>query len=360
MSAPAAAAPAPQEVRRIGCLMLNGVGDILCASPALEALRDRYPTAHLTVMVRPHLRGLVEANPAVDEVLAFGSGSLGRRLAFLRELRRRRFDLWVDLHTPTFNTVTGNTRHFVRNAFLMRWSGARFRRAYASRPLAGHLTHPLPCPDDAQLSALNVVDLTLALAWPRTDREYRKRLGITPGDRRWALEALPEGPRRIGLYFGSRQPAKLWPAASMVRLTRMILERLPDVALLLIGDATDAARAESLVAALDPAQRARVRDFTGRATFGQTASLIERCAAVVSSDSGPMHMVDAMDVPMVALFSSHNYPAVWRPVNGRSTVIFHEIECGPCMLAECPIGNRCMANITPEEVFAALVQRLGG
>ena len=102
-----------------------------------------------------------------------------------------------------------------------------------------------------------------------------------------------------------------------------------------------------------------MHDFTGRASLGRTAALLSRCDAMVSSDSGPMHIADAMDVPIVALFSTHNYPTIWRPVNGKSVVIYHEIDCGPCWLAACPVGNRCMRNITPQEVFEALAQRLG-
>jgi heptosyltransferase-2 len=328
-------------------------------TPALEALKERYPGARLAMMIRPHLRELVDRNPAVDEVIAFGQGSIGRRLAFLREVRRRRFDLWVDLHTPTFNTVTSNRRNFARNALLMRLSGARFRRGYAVPELARHLTHPLPVPAQARLRVENVVALTLALAWPRTDRPYPKRFAIAAEERAWAQQALPDDGLRVALFFGTRQPANAWPRAHCARLVELILERMPEAELVLIGDATDVALATALRGRLETSRAQRLRDFTGRATFGQTAALLARCDAMVSSDSGPMHIGDAVGVPMVALFSAHNYPGVWSPINGRAVVIHHEIECGPCLLATCPVGNRCMANITPDEVLEALVQRLG-
>lgn len=363
MSGATAAAGAPPPagaVNTIGCLMLNGVGDIVCVTPALDALRDRFPGARISVMVRPHLADLVRDLPAVSEVIPFGSGGLTQRLAFLRTIRRRRFDLWIDFHTPTFNTVGSNTRHFVRNAFLMRWSGARFRRAYASKPLARHLTHPLPVPSREALQDLNVVRLTLALGWPEPDRIYPKRLAVTPEDRAWARSALASMPvPRVGLFFGTRQPANVWPESSAIDLARRLLERRPPVSLALIGDRTDVDRAARLRTALARAERARVADFTGCVSFGQTAALLEQLQVLVSSDSGPMHIADAMGVPIVALFSTHNYPGIWAPVNGRSVVIYHEIDCGPCWLAACPVGNRCMANITPAEVYAAVDQKLG-
>lgn len=352
--------PSAAEIRRIGCLMLNGVGDIVCVTPALDALRERYPEAQISLMVRPHLRSLVETNPAVHDVIAFGSGGLLARFAFLREVRRRRFDLWVDFHTPTFNTVTSNTRHFVRNAFLMRWSGARFRRAYASKPLAHHLTHPLPVPPELELRNLNVAALTLALGWPQAGRAYPKKFPVAAEERAWAAQALASTQRpRVGLFFGTRQPANIWPEAASLELAHGILARRPSAFLVLVGDDTDLARSRRLVEALSHAERARVVDFTGRASFGRTAALLEGLDVLVSSDSGPMHIADAMGVPIVALFSTHNYPGIWSPVNGRSIVIYHEIECGPCWLPVCPIGNRCMANITPAEVLAAVDQKLG-
>ena len=352
-------APPPSEaVRSIGWLMLNGVGDILCCTPTLDALRERYPAARIVAMVRPHLADLVASHAAVDAVLPFGGGSLSARLAYLQELRRQRFDLWFDVHTPVANTVGSNTRHFIRNLILMTWSGARFRRAYASSPLKPFLTHPLARPPAHVLAHLNIVDLTLPLAWPRPDRAYRKRLGVTEADRAWAYAQLPGEGVRIGLYFGTRQPANLWPAEHATRLARMVLENDPRATAVLIGDATDVMRARALIDSLPEALRARVSDFTGRAGFGASGALMERCTAIVTTDSGPMHMADALGVPLVTLFSSHNYPEVWRPVSAASVTIYHEIECGPCWLAECPIGNRCMARITPEEVYAALQGRL--
>jgi ADP-heptose:LPS heptosyltransferase len=281
-------------------------------------------------------------------------------LTFLREIRRRRFDLWIDFHTPTFNTAGSNTRHFLRNAFLMRWSGATFRRAYASKPLARNLTHPLPVPAREALRSLSVVRLTLALTWPAPGRDYAKRLPVAPEDQDWARTALSSsGTPRVGLYFGTRQPAKIWPEASAVDLVRRLLERRPPVSLVLVGDRTDVDRAARLLDALTPGERTRVADFTGRTTFGQTAALLERLQVLVSSDSGAMHIADAVGAPIVALFSFHNYPDIWAPVNGRSVVIYHEVDCGPCWLSTCPVGNRCMANITPTEVFAAVDQKLG-
>ena len=194
--------------------MLNGVGDIVCVTPALEALKERYPGAKLSLIPpAPARPGRRQSRGGRGDRVR--QGSLARRLAFLRDIRHR-FDLWVDLHTPTFNTMTSNRRNFLRNALLMRWSGAPYRRGYAVAQLASHLTHPLPVPDESRLRVENVVALTLALAWPRAGRAYPKRFPVTGEERCWAEGALAaEGRRRVALFFGTGSPRTSGP-----RLTR--------------------------------------------------------------------------------------------------------------------------------------------
>jgi heptosyltransferase-2 len=67
-----------------------------------------------------------------------------------------------------------------------------------------------------------------------------------------------------------------------------------------------------------------------------------------------MHIADALGLPMVALFSSKNYIDIWRPLERRTVVLNHAVECGPCFRAQCPFGNRCMDLIEPREALAAV------
>lgn len=347
--------PPENEVRSIACLMINGIGDIMCVTPTLTALRQRYPNAHVTLIIRQHLRGLVEGSRDVDALLFYETARPWDRLAFFWRTRRRRFDLWVDLHVPTFNTVSSNERDFFRNAMLMRMAGARYRVAYAVPQLLPYLTHPVAVPNSADLRRLNIVDTTLALAAPQPGQRYRKYIPISRADRKWAEDALPDAQElRFALFFGSRQSADLWPTERIADFLQLLVQAWPQAELVLIGGEHEAEFADKMNAWLPEAARSLLRNFIGKASFSQTAALLARCNAMVSTDSGPMHIADAVGIPIVALFSSKNHHEIWRPVDSRAIVINHAVECGPCFAADCRFDNKCMKLIEPTEVLAAL------
>ena len=82
---------------RILVIKLRYVGDVLLATPVLSRLREGFPKAHVAMLVNPGTDDVVRDHPALDEVLVMERGSLARQWRFVRDLRRRRFDLVIDL-----------------------------------------------------------------------------------------------------------------------------------------------------------------------------------------------------------------------------------------------------------------------
>ena len=124
--------PDADEIRRVACFTVGGIGDVICQTPTIEAIRERYPHATLTAIVRGNLRELADLNPHVDDVILFDATSVVAFMNFALSIRRRRFDLWVDLHVPTFNTVRSNHKDFFRNASPCGFSGRIHRNAIRS------------------------------------------------------------------------------------------------------------------------------------------------------------------------------------------------------------------------------------
>src|SRR5207249_9938334 len=107
--------PAPE---RILVVKLRYVGDVLLATPVVSRLRESFPKAHLAMLVNPGTDDVVRDHPALDEVLVLERGSLIRQWRFVRDLRRRHFDLVIDLTDAD------------RSAIVSRLTGAAVRLGY--------------------------------------------------------------------------------------------------------------------------------------------------------------------------------------------------------------------------------------
>ncbi|MGE3877895.1 MAG: glycosyltransferase family 9 protein [Planctomycetota bacterium] len=351
------ALPVADSITRIGCLMLGGIGDILTTTPTLAALKVLYPQASLVLVLRRRLAPLVNGNPHVDAVIPYDSSNLAARFEFFRSLRRERFDLWVDLHTPTFHTVSSLTKVFLRNSLIMRIAKTGNRLGYAVRFLRRRLTHAVEVPGSRQLASENIVDTTLALVGPPPGTSRRKIMAVSEDDRDWAKRTLPADERtRFSFFFGGRQSANHWPAKRAATFVNLLLTRFPAADLVLIGDRHEVALTEAMLEHVDSRVRARVVDLVGCADLGQTAAVFERCTVAISTDSGPMHIADAVGVPLVALFCGKTPLPIWVPTGERSVVLYHHVSCAPCLLAECPHSNLCMDSISPDEVLRAVIR----
>jgi heptosyltransferase-2 len=153
-----------------------------------------------------------------------------------------------------------------------------------------------------------------------------------------------------GAEFG---PAKRWPAIHFTEL-----ERLLDRPAVLLGSAKERPLCDEIAGAAD----SRCINLAGETSLPEAFALIAAAKAVISNDSGLMHVAAAFGVPQVALFGSSS-PLHTPPLNGRARVLWLKedplyqppLDCSPCFQRECPLGHtRCLYDLTPERVAAAL------
>jgi heptosyltransferase-2 len=334
------------------------IGDLLVTTPTLRALKERYPRASISIIVRKYLAGLVEHNPHVDERVLYPGGCAWSKAAFLGKLLFRKWDLWVDLHTPTFNTFTTNEHVFSRNAQFMRAARTRFRLGFGVPELLPRLTHAVPIPPREALASENIAATTLRLAEAEPRSSLRKILNLAPDDVAWAetfwTQTKLHEREVVGLFFGSKQPAEVWPIENAAQLCRLLRDAFPQGRFLLFGGPHEAEPSRRLERDLAADCFPPVINVTGLATLGQTAALMKRCRAVVASNSGPMHIADAVGVPLVSLISGKVYVSVWCPTTPSSEVLHVPVSCSPCFLSVCPYDNDCLRRVRAEQVLEAL------
>ncbi|MFQ5430603.1 MAG: glycosyltransferase family 9 protein [Phycisphaerae bacterium] len=382
---------AGREFRRILLIKPSSPGDIIHALPVLRGLRRRYPQAHVAWLVATPFVNLIEADPALDEVILFDRkryGRLGRSLGasrdflrFVGELWRRRFDLVIDLQglfrSGFLSLATGSavrigfraSREFAW-VFYNHWipRGRReihaAERNYAVAKLLGFdglpldFTIALTDEDRRRAAALltNVGIASLPVLPHRAAVVTAGRTGSAPEP------ASPGGcapasdkARFAALVPATRWQTKCWPAERYGRLALLISQSL-GIPSILVGGAADIDAGEWAVSA----SAGTAHNLCGRTTLRELAALIEEAAVVVTADSTPMHMAAAFDRPLVALFGPTN-PVRTGPCGHQDAVIRLNLACSPCYLrslSECPHDHRCLRDLTVEAVAEAVAERL--
>ena len=334
---------APQHLRKILVHAPNWLGDAVMSLPLLDHLRVTCSTASITIVSRPQCAGLWELHPHVDEVISFDGFDPNLTLSdiarFIRTVRDRAPD-------AVFILPGG-----IEFALFHTLAGTRTRVGYDFDHRRLFLTHPVRVPQDFRARHLSESYLDLGrLVGPVT--AARPRLRIAPADGQGGSE-MPY-PHRAGsghlrvLFhpWATYGPAKRWPPARFAELGERLAARF-DAEIVLVGSED----ARGVAAEIDRLMHRRTLDLTGRTSIAELCELMRGSAVMVSNDSGPAHLADALDLPLVVLFGSSSPP--WTGPRGeRSETIYHALTCSPCFQRTCPLATyACFDGITTDEVF---------
>jgi heptosyltransferase-2 len=333
----------------IAIFLPNWIGDAVMATPALRALRDRFPDAHLVGVLRPYVAGVLEGAPWLDsQILLDTRGPWSRRWpAVAWQLRRCRPELAV-LFTNSFRT-----------ALVARLGGCRRRIGYRRYGRGWLLTDALEPVrgDDGKLLPSPVIDAYNLLAERAGCRNPGRHMELftTPRDEAaadtvWEQSGLTKYREVIclnpGAAFGS---AKHWDVASFAALARRLVDERGSGVLVLCGPAERelARQIEAL------ARRPGVRTLAELPlSLGLTKACVRRADLLVTTDSGPRHFAAAFGRPVVTLFGP-THIAWTETYYARAVHLQKQVECGPCQRRVCPLDHRCMTQLTPDEVYRA-------
>jgi len=319
-------------VRIVVLRALPGLGDLLCAVPALRALRAAHPGARIEVVGLPAAGLLAERfGELVDAVVPF-PGFPGipeapldpaRTVAFLAAQQRAGADLALQLHG---SGTTSNP--FVALLGAARTAGFRLPGAWAPDP-------------DAFLD------------WVEEEHEVRRalrllaHLGVPPAgeeigfpvraqDEEAAAALVPAGTPYAVVHIGASVPQRRWAPERFAALTEALAARglLP----VLTGGAGERER----VAAVRGAVRARTLDLTGRTSLGAFAAVLRGARLTLTNDTGASHLAAAVGAPSVVLFLASD-PRRWAPLDGARHTVVGDLGADPGV----------------DEVLAAVDARLG-
>lgn len=309
--------------------------------PLLMRLRELHNAAEIHVLApawsAPLLARMPEVTAVIENPFAHGTFDWAGRKALGRRLASADFqqayvlpNSWKSALVPFFARIPE-------------------RIGYAGEARFGLLNRRLP-----KSTLPRLVDRYAALAGTFDSPTPEPRLTSTPEQQRAAREALGLPPDDTPIVFcpgAEYGPAKRWPIHHYAALAKKV--GADGTAIWIIGADKDRAVGDAI--ALESAGTAL--NLCGRTSLEQAIDLIAGARAVVSNDSGLMHVAAALDRPLVALYGSSS-PGYTPPLSIHATILSLGLDCSPCFKRTCPLPPpdtlRCLEGISPERVLAAL------
>ncbi len=325
---------APQSILVIN---VSRIGDTLLVTPALRALARAWPQARITFLGHPKRVEIVEQLPFLSD-----TGPITKnRARVLGWLGGRRWDLAL---------VYGFDRALVQYALRVAARVVAFRQDDASLDRRLYRTVERPAFQSLHSAEMSLL-LTRALGV--SDAGLRLAYRVTDAEKAWARSALPHSARPLVGFQVASFPTKGyrdWPLQSFAALGARILERWPQARLVFLGGALERPRINDL------AQRfpGRAEVFAGQLSLRQSAALMSQLDLYVGVDTGPTHIMGALEPPMVALYHCYSPSRLLKPLEReRCYVVDH-----PRVAEGCP-PETPMSEISVDAVWARVCEALG-
>jgi lipopolysaccharide heptosyltransferase II len=346
---------------RILIVRLRQIGDVVFTTPAIHALRARFPDAHLAYIVEPHAAALVAANPHLNEVIVAPRTGLVADLALGRRLRAARFDVAIDFHGgPRASMLTWLSGAPVRIGYEVTGRSWMYTRRVA-RPRALRPRH----------SVENQWDLLAALEIPAPDRsQFPVEMTVDPAaaramDERLARAGVEPGDPIIVIHVSAGNPFRRWPVAAFAALVTVLITRDRRRRVIVTSGPSDRQAADRVItharSLLTDEDRGHVTSC-GDCSLAELRALVERAALYIGGDSGPLHVAATSAVPIVGLYGP-TLPArsaPWRSPHFIAEAIeVPDLPCRPCHQRVCAPGDfRCLTWVKPEQVIEAAERAL--
>ncbi|MBI4496138.1 MAG: lipopolysaccharide heptosyltransferase II [Deltaproteobacteria bacterium] len=350
------------EPERILIVKLSAIGDVVQTLPMAEALRARFPRAHISWLVEEAAADLLQDHPAIDRVIVsrrqswlrgiFQPGrfrsTAGEIRRFLRHLRGSHYDWIIDNHGILKSGLL---------VFL-----ARGRRKIGFRASAGIAEEGNYLFTNERYGALPIerhaleryLDLVAHLGVPA--EKAALRYAVPEEARRVAERLLREngvmGRPLIIIHPLAKWESKQWPGEYFTRLADRLGEEGTRV--VFSGSPDDRGPVEEIFR--QSRHPDRMANLCGRTRLRELAGLFSLADLVITPDTGPMHLAAAVGAPLIALFGP---TAPWRtgPYGNGHVILRRPLACSPCFRRKCPT-RECMNSLTVEEVFEAAQRRL--
>jgi lipopolysaccharide heptosyltransferase II len=355
---PAAAGRADWScAKRILCVRLDALGDVLMTTPALAALKEAAPGRQLTLLTSSAGAAIAPLLPMIDDAIVYDAPWMkatypeaegGRDRAMIESLRAQQFEAAVIFTVYSQNPLPA--------ALFCHLADIPRRLAHSRENPYYLLTHWVREPEPVQFVRHEVrrqLGLVGAIGAPTKDRPLavRVRSGVTK-QMRDLLQARELNIARpwLAIHAGASAPSRRYPPESFAAAAQM-LYRTHGCQLVFTGGAQD----QHLVASIIAAAGIPAVSVAGQTNLEQLAALLSLAPLLISNNTGPVHLAAAVGTPVVDLYAQTNMQH--KPWLVPHEILFHDVPCKNCHQSICPEEHHnCLRLVPPEAVVAAALR----
>lgn len=314
-------------------IQLGDIGDVVLTTPSIRALKEAFPEARVSIMVRRSFGSLLSADPCLHEVVEARKvrgnpfKALVEHASFLRRLRKARYDFVIDLRTgdrgAIMSFLTGARSRVGVHCDKPVWRKLLFTRAVRELKAAPLPAHPGA---DQSLRILRAVGIEAKDSMPRLyisqddlarTRKLISECGLTPGSKLVTINPF------------SRWKYKEWSDRKWGEVIDRLWEarRIPSV---IVGSSDEARDAERII----EGRERRAFNLAGKTSLSELSALISLSSLHLGVDSAASHIAAAVGTPTVTIHGPTDWRA-WRALSGLHGVVCPEMDCVPCNQKGC-------------------------
>lgn len=354
------------EPSKILVVQPNWVGDAVMATPALRALRELYPNAHISYLMRRYVKPIYAGLPWADKLITYRTGKTKAKAG-----KGRFFDLAARLRSAKFDMAVLLPNSF-KTALICKMAGIPRIVGYDRDGRGFLLTDRLlPVKHRGKFVPTPIVRYYLGVAQylGSSHKDLRLQLNVTDAETREARRVIAEcgldaAVHRPGAAGGSPLvllnpgaaygAAKCWKTEYFAELADRLMDEFQATVLI-----SAAPKERPIVEAIKRSMRRVPVDLSNKGmSLGGLKDIVRRCDLMVTNDTGPRHIAAALDVPVVTIFGP-THPEWTEIYYAKERQVAVKVFCGPCQKKTCPLDHRCMTRLTPAMVFTRAQELLG-
>ncbi len=324
---------------------VDWVGTLVLATPVYRAVRENFPSAKITVCVRPWTKNLLEICPYIDELIEYNFSGLFDRIKFISELKKKNYDIAI--------LLSGN----FEAALLCFLAGIKKRVGYPYDHRGFLLTDKVYEVEEKHCTN-HLLGIVESIGLKITNRQ--PEIWLTEEDKKFADEffiknGLDKNYLTVGIGFGVKgEESRMWPIENFANLINLLSEK-ENAKIILFGTNYDNKYLKKMI----PLIRVPFIDLVGKTTLRQFASLVKKCSVYVTNDTGGMHVASVAGAKVVALFGPTSCSR-WGPAGKDYIIINKKTDCSPCSfkkMKNCK-NNICMKKIKVKDVYEKIMEIL--